>query len=83
MTNELCVFQYKAYDLIQITDGRSPHTLEEYRQGWQFRHRIRADAIAQVSACSATIVLDEIKRQGYSSLDKFQINEEWQKKRVK
>ena len=35
MASELSVFQFEEIDLVQITDGRDPHTLPGDRPGWK------------------------------------------------
>jgi hypothetical protein len=82
MIDELTLYQFKEHDLIQLTDGRTPFTLEENRQGWRFRHRLPAtpEAVGKLAAKAASKVLDEVELQGYCQLDKFEIEPSWRKR---
>jgi hypothetical protein len=82
MADELALYQFKDHDLLQLTDGREPYSLKEDRAGWKFRQRLPAtsEAIGKVSAKAVSKLLDEIERQGYSVLSKFEIQSDWRKR---
>ncbi len=85
MLSELKLYQYKHHDLVQITDGRGPTALEDYRDGWQFRETMpaTAEAISRVAASSPSKLLDEVDLRGWAQIAKFEIQESWKRRWVR
>ena len=82
---QLQVYQYKKIPYIQITDGRTPHTSEEYADGWVLREEIEATqaGISGIATVHISNVLSKIESQGYVPLWKYEIRSEWQAKFVR
>ena len=70
MARELSVYQFEEIDLVQITDGRDPHTLPGNQPGWKLRHKLLGteQAISAVATMSARRVLQQIEMKGYCVL---------------
>jgi hypothetical protein len=85
MADDLHVYQYEKHPLVTITDGRRPPSLPENEAGWILRERIAAtpEGIVKVATMAPSKVLDAIAREGYCSLNNFEIVESWRLKWVK
>jgi hypothetical protein len=84
MEARLRVYQYEKHALVQLTDGRIPNARDEHAAGWVLRGDIDASAegVSEVSAVSPQKVFAEIKRSGWSQLNRFEIQEKWREKWV-
>lgn len=81
----LRVFQHEQQDIVQFTDGRPVHTLEEYRAGWHEHPRIEAtvEAVERISARSPSSILEEVAREGWAQISRFEVQEEWKRRWVR
>ena len=76
---QLRVYEFKTHPLLQITSGQLPHTFEEDASGWRLVEGIdsTAENLTSVARSSPSQILLTVERQGYVSLSKVEISEEW------
>lgn len=81
----LKVYQFMSISLVQITDGRLPITLEADAASWKHRQTI-SDTPPEISAVSTVApskILNQIAANGYSAIEKSEIQAAWQARWVK
>lgn len=81
----LRVFQHEKQDIVQFTDGRNVQSLDEYRDGWHEHEPIPASvqAVEKISARGPSSILEEVAREGWAQISKFEVQEEWKRRWVR
>lgn len=85
MATKLKLYQFAQHDMVQLTNGRDPYTLQENAELWRLRGHISAtpEAIAEVVTSAPSAVLHAILSKGYWISERGGVTDRWRLKYVR